>query len=235
MIDAKSLLDQFMGASGSGGDLRQNLGGLAGKSGLSGAAGGAAAGGLVALLLGSKTGRKLGGKALTYGGAAAVGALAFRAWQNYQEGKKASPAEAQATPLPPPQDSPFQLEHAPAADGMPFELAVVRTMIAAAKADGHVDAEEQRKLFDHVDQQGFDNETKAWMFDELRKDHDVASLAKAAQTQEQAAELYLAARLAIDPDNPQEEAFLRELAVRLNLPSGLVEHLDAEVMAQARV
>src|SRR5690606_42056683 len=122
---------------------------------------------------------------------------------------------------------------APAADGLPFELAVVRTMIAAAKADGHVDAEEQRKLFEHVDQQGFDNETKAWVFDELRKDHDVTRLAAAARNAEQAAELYLAARLIIDPDHPKEEALLRELAVRLNLPDGLVEHLDAEVMAQA--
>ena len=232
MINAKSLLDQFMGSGG--GDLRQKLGGVAGKSGLSGAAGGAAAGGIAALLLGTKGGRKLGGKALTYGGAAAVGALAYRAWQNYQDGKKASATEASSEPLPPPQESPFRLEHAPAADGLPFELAVVRTMIAAAKADGHVDAEEQRKLFDHVDQQDFDNETKAWMFDELRKDHDVASLAKAAQNPEQATELYLAARLAIDPDEPGEEAFLRELAVRLNLPDELVEHLDAEVLAQAR-
>ncbi|HLW28127.1 MAG TPA: tellurite resistance TerB family protein [Kiloniellales bacterium] len=234
MINAKSLLEQFMGAGGRGGDLRRGLGGFAGKSGLSGAAGGAAAGGLIALLLGSKSGRKLGGKALTYGGAAAVGALAYRAWQNYQEGKKVSTSEVATAPLPPPQDSPFQLEHAPGADGLPFELAVVRTMIAAAKSDGHVDAEEQAKLFDHVDQQGFDNETKAWMFDELRKDHDAASLAAAAQTSEQAAELYLAARLAIDPDDPREEAFLRELAVRLDLPAGLVEHLDAEVVAQAR-
>lgn len=234
MINAKSLLEQFMGATTGGGDLQQKIGGNAGKSGLSGAAGGAAAGGLIALLLGSKSARKLGGKALAYGGAAAVGALAYRAWQNYQEGKRANTGEVATEPLPPPQDSPFRLENAPAADGLPFELAVVRTMIAAAKADGHVDAEEQRKLFEHVDQQGFDNETKAWVFDELRKDHDVTSLAAAARNAEQAAELYLAARLTIDPDHPKEEAFLRELAVRLNLPDGLVEHLDAEVMAQAR-
>lgn len=233
MINAKSLLDQFMGSGGGG--PGQGIGGITGKGGLSGAAGGAAAGGLIALLLGSKSGRKLGGKALTYGGAAAVGALAYRAWQNYQAGRQASVSHSSEPPLEPPQESPFQLQHAPAADGLPFELALVRTMIAAAKADGHVDADEQRKLFEHVDQQGFDNETKAWMFDQLRRDHDVAGLAAAAGTPEQAAELYLAARLAIDPDEPGEEAFLRELAARLDLPDGLREHLDAEVEAQARV
>lgn len=233
MIDAKSLLDQFLG-SGEGGNLRQKLGGLGQSGGLSGAAGGAAAGGLLALLLSSKKARKFGGKALTYGGAAAVGALAYRAWQNYQAGKQAGAPDTTTEPLPPPSDSRFLPEAAPAADGLPFEMALVRTMIAAAKADGHVDAEEQRRLFEQVDRQGFDNETKAWMFDELRREHNVASLARAAQGQEQAAELYLAARLAIEPDDPREEAFLRELSARLDLPGELVEHLDAEVAAQAR-
>lgn len=232
MIDPKSLLDQFLGGSqggGQGGGLAERLGGSAG---LSGAAGGAAAGGLLALLLSSKSARRLGGKALTYGGAAAVGALAYRAWQNHREGRRPGAPETPTEPLSPPRDSAFLPANAPAADGLPFELALVRTMIAAAKADGHVDAEEQRRLFDHVDSRGFDNETKAWMFDELRRDHEVAALAKAAGSSEQAAELYLAARLAIDTDDPREEAFLRELAVRLDLPAELVAHLDAEVEAE---
>lgn len=230
MIDPKALLDRFLGSEATKGLSDR----FANSQGLSGAAGGAVAGGLLALLVSSKTARKLGGKALGYGGAAALGALAYRAWQNHQAGKPAGAPETPTQPLPPPADSRFLPANAPAADGLPFELALVRTMIAAAKADGHVDAEEQRRLFDHVDRQGFDNETKAWVFDELRRDHEVATLARAVQGPEQAAELYLAARLAIDPDDPREEAFLRELAVRLDLPSGLVAHLDAEVEAQAR-
>ena len=65
MFDAKRLLDQFMGGQG-------GQGGQGGSSGggdfLRGAGGGALAGGLAAILLGTKTGRKLGGEALKLGG-----------------------------------------------------------------------------------------------------------------------------------------------------------------------
>lgn len=215
------------GTSGLGEKAKSAMGGGGMSGGMSGALGGAAAGGLLALLVSSKGARKMGGKALTYGGAAAVGALAFRAWQNYRDGKQPGAAETPTEPLPPPKDSAFDAENTAAADGLPFALTLVRTMIAAAKADGHVDAAEQKKLFDHVDDQGFDNETKAWMFDELRKNQDVAELARAAKGPEQAAEIYLAARMTIDPDDPQEQRFLRELSVRLDLPRELVQPLGA--------
>jgi hypothetical protein len=81
-MSMQSLLDQL---------LRSGLGGLAGgATGTAPAAGGtggghlgkyatgAAAGGALALLLGSKRGRKMGGKVLKYGTAAALGAVAWR-------------------------------------------------------------------------------------------------------------------------------------------------------------
>ena len=48
---------------------------------------GAAAGGLGAVVLGTKTGRTHGGKALKLGGLALIGGLAYKALQNYQAGK----------------------------------------------------------------------------------------------------------------------------------------------------
>lgn len=45
---------------------------------------GAVAGGALGLLLGSKGGRRIGGKALQYGGVAALGLMAFRAFSNWQ-------------------------------------------------------------------------------------------------------------------------------------------------------
>ena len=58
------------------------LGSLAGL--LSGKGGAALAGGALGLLLGSKQGRKMGGKVLTYGGLAALGAIAYKAYGNWQ-------------------------------------------------------------------------------------------------------------------------------------------------------
>ena len=52
-----------------------------------------------------------------------------------------------------------------------------------------------------------------------------------AEGPEQAAELYLASCLALDPDHPAEQAYLKALASRLSLPNDLVAHLESEVAA----
>ena len=78
----------------SGGGLGDLLGG-AGKNGLgsllSGATGGALAAGAMGLLLGNKTARKIGGQALTYGGLAALGVLAYKAYGNWQSQQAGAP------------------------------------------------------------------------------------------------------------------------------------------------
>lgn len=229
MIDPQQLLQQVLGsqlggqARGLGSELRNRLDAQGGSRAF---AGGAVAGGLLGLLLGgSKLGRLAGG-ALRYGGAAAIGALALQAYQNYQrqQGARGFGAAGQAA-----------LPHAqPAADGGPFELVLVRAMVAAAKADGHIDASEQRRLFAEVERLGLDAEAKAYVLDLLTQDIDVESLARATRTPEQGAELYLAARLAIDIDEPAERAFLDALATRLQLPAQLRTNLDEAPSAAPR-
>ena len=61
----------------------------------------------------------------------------------------------------------------------------------------------------------------------LTHDVDLKSLVDAVRTPEQGAELYLAARLAIDPDEPAERAYLDALAARLRLPAELRSSLDS--------
>jgi uncharacterized membrane protein YebE (DUF533 family) len=114
----------------------------------------------------------------------------------------------------------------PAADGSPFELVLVRAMVGAAKADGHIDATEQRRLFAEVERLGLDAEAKAYILDLLTQDVDLYDLARSATTPEQGAEIYLAARLAIDPNEPAERAYLDALAARLGLPAELRASLD---------
>ena len=92
MFDGKRLLDQFLGGqTGTGG---QQTGGA---GNLGGIAGGALAGGLTGLLTGTKTGRKIGKNALTYGGIALLGGLAYKGWSDWKAGKKASPGASPAT------------------------------------------------------------------------------------------------------------------------------------------
>ncbi|MEY4641750.1 MAG: hypothetical protein RLZZ227_1744 [Pseudomonadota bacterium] len=48
---------------------------------------------------------------------------------------------------------------------------------------------------------------------------------------EQASEIYLVSRLAIDPDHAAERAYLQALGHRLQLPADLIAHLDHQVQA----
>jgi uncharacterized membrane protein YebE (DUF533 family) len=231
MFDPKQLLEQVLGGNAVGG--MRNAGQMAKDrlnraSGAEGFAGGAVAGGLLGLLLGSKGMRKMAGGALGYGGAAVLGALAHRAYQNYQAGKSVSATAPPMTVTEIEQVPAAQLPHAaPAAGGGPFELVLIEAMVGAAKADGHVDAQEQQRLFSEVERMGLDPESKAYVFDLLNKPADPSQLASKVANQEQAGELYLASRLAIDPDHPAEKAYLDALASRLKLPNELRAHLEA--------
>src|SRR5690606_2248599 len=177
MFDTKKLLDQFMGAGGLGdvsrGDtlargqdlLRSNTGGLAG---------GALAGGLAGLLLGTKSGRKIGKKALTYGGMALVAGLAYKAYRDWQDNKSAqpqpgnTPARHDTPVLPPPSDSPFAPERTPGGRQR-FALTLLTAMIAAAKADGHIDQTERARIFDKMEEAGLGAEERAFIDNELAK------------------------------------------------------------------
>ena len=236
MFDAKRLLDQFVGGQGGQGQSGQGGGG----DFLRGAGGGALAGGLAAILLGTKTGRKLGGEALKLGGMAAVGALAYKAYRDWQAGKQPAPSGSQ----PQPQQAPVPM--LPAPSGTPFNPStpneqqalarhLLRAMIAAAKADGHVDAQEQARIFAEMDKLPLAADDKAFVMDELRAKLDIDAVASAASTPEEAAEIYAASLLAIDVDNAAERGYLSMLAARLKLDDALVAHLQqnvAQVSAQ---
>ncbi len=239
MLDAKRLLEQFVGGQGDG------QGGGQGKGAgafLSGAGGGVVAGGLAALLLGSKTGRKIGGEALKLGGMAAVGALAYKAYNDWQGGKTAArasapasaPAQASPVPmLPPPSGTPFNPSGE--TDQQNLARALLRAMIAAAKADGHVDAQEQARVFAEMDKLSLSADDKAFVMDELRAKLDVDAVAAAATSPEMAAEIYAASLMAVHVDNAAERGYLAMLAARLKLDEGLVAHLEQNVAATVPV
>jgi len=235
MFDPKQLLDQVLGGGnapgrpgglgGLGGFGQQVRGTLDSMGGTGGFAGGTAVGGLLGMLLG---GRSRGGGLVSYGTAAAIGALALHAYQAYQRGQAVqstapmNPDQVQSTPA-------HTLPHAaPAADGGSFELVLIRAMVAAAKADGTIDATEQQKLFGEVEKLGLDSAAKGYVFDLLNKPVDMESIASAVATPEQAAEVYLASRLTVDPDQAVERAYLDGLAARLQLPGELRAHLDQQ-------
>ncbi|MEM6460366.1 MAG: tellurite resistance TerB family protein [Pseudomonadota bacterium] len=203
-----------------------------------GLAGGLAAGGLLGALVGNKKMRKkakkMAGGALGYGGSAVLGALALKAYQNWQSGMDApapTQGHGQQVQLATPESFDPALNED--ASGQPMQLALVKAMIAAANADGHIDQDEQAAVFDAVDRLALDAEAKAVVFDVLRNPPTVAQIAAYANGLEQASEIYLASRLAIDPDHPAERKYLSDLAQAMSLPAGLVQEIEAQFDPEA--
>ncbi|WP_028672590.1 tellurite resistance TerB family protein [Saccharospirillum impatiens] len=231
----RGLIDQLMK---SGSDLMQNpsvgqaktaatdkasqlsglLGGNAGSL-LSGAGGGLLAGGALGMLLGNKKLRKTGGKLAMYGGVAALGAVAFKAYQNYQQKQSSAP-----------QGTPETLDRLPDAQAEQHSQAILRAVIGAAKADGHVDDKERALIDGEIAKLSGDAELTDWFDRELRKPLDPTDIASSAKTPEMGAEMYLASLLVVDEQNYMEKAYLTELARQLKLDPVLVTELESQVV-----
>ena len=105
----------------------------------------------------------------------------------------------------------------------PAKLNIVRAMIAAAKADGHLDDEELRRTREAIAAHELDNDAKTFLLDALSAPSDAGSIAKLAQNQQQACEIYIGSRLVIGDDTPEEHRYMDKLAAALKLPGTLTK------------
>lgn len=230
MFDAKKLLDQFLGSQipGVSGSVRDRAGQaaeIARNNPLK-------TGALAAAILGTKTGREIAGNVATVGGIAAIAGLGYLAWKNYKSGQApdAAPQPVNTGPEllpPPPADSPFHPQSPTLSND--FALTLIQAMIAAARADGHIDDAERARIMERVQVSGLDSEAEAFIRKEISEPVDMDRLVAAARTEEQKVELYTASRLAIEADSRAERGHLDLLAGRLGLPDALVDHIEATV------
>ena len=179
---------------------------------------GAVAGGALGLLLGkNRKTRKLA----TYGGLAAIGVMAYQAYRDHQQQTAATATEPRTVDrLPPPQAE----QHS---------QAILRALIAAAKADGHVDDCERAVIEGEFRRIGDDAELQRWLQAELQKPLDPAEVAQAGETPEVASEMYLASLMVVDEQNFMERAYLDELARQLKLDADLKTRLERQLAEQA--
>jgi uncharacterized membrane protein YebE (DUF533 family) len=236
MFDAKKLLDQFLGSQvpGAGGTVRDR----AGQLGQMAKDNPLASGAIAAVLLGTGTGRQLTGSALKLGGLAAIAGLGYQAYKNWQAGQQPQPVDASTAAtseqqlLPPPSGTGFHVEDE--ANNADFAVILVRAMIAAARADGHIDVAEREAILGKVRLAGLDGDAEAFLQHELANPIDLDAIIGAAVTESQKVELYTASRIAIEPDSRAERGYLDLLAGRLGLADALVDHIEATV-ASAKV
>ncbi|NAZ54456.1 DUF533 domain-containing protein [Vibrio toranzoniae] len=175
---------------------------------------GAVGGGLLGTLMGSKKTKKMGKRAAGIGGAAALGALAYKVYNDYQSKQGQAPDVDQA------QFDENDANHS---------VLILRSMIAASKADGHVDEEEMAKIEQAVENMGADYQLTKLVSEELHKPLDPSEIAQLATSPQQASEIYLASLIVADEQNFMEKAYLKELAKQLNLADEVTYQLEQQV------
>jgi len=232
-MSIQNLLQQMLSSGQQAGQSAgTQLNDLGRKTGLGGFGGGALTGGALGLLLGNKKFRKMGGKVATYGAAAALGAVALKAYQDWQTQRSTSNASASTQPTPMAGAQAAQASSAALGwsekDTETHSQAVLAAMIGAAKADGHIGDSERTLLEAEVARLG-STQDQAWFHAELQKPADPAAVAQQAATPEMAAEMYLASLLVIDEQSFMERAYLDELAKQLKLEPGLKNNLEGQV------
>lgn len=197
--------------------------------------GGAVAGGLAGVLLNSKHARKFAGTALQVGGAAVLGGLAYKAFQDYRAGRPVIPQGLQdaiqgmLAPAAGPAAPAARDQAARLTDRTQEHTAtlLLRAMIASAMADGRIDAIERQRLIDRVEASELSQDERVFLETLIEKPEPPAALAASVASPEEAAQVYLAAFIAIDADTPVERAWLDELAEKLALDPRLRTNLEA--------
>lgn len=248
-------------------DLSKLVGGLSKSGALSGFMGGVAGGGLTSMIA-SKKGRKVGKSALKVGALAAVGGLAWKAYQSYSanqgaQAQTASPANSPAVGQYTNTAQPRALandtytpsgQHAGSAQNARFDfrpailpeqafeevvqedneqgqMILMRAMIAAAHADGHIDQNERQRIFAQVETMDLNVQEKAMLFDELRKPLSLTELVSQVPNAQTGIEVYAASASAIDSSQAQSQAFLNELSQQLCIPAELVDNIHQQLAA----
>lgn len=179
----------------------------------------AGAGALIAaMLLGTKGGRKVVGGTVKTGAVAGLGALAYHAWMKSQGRKPKADAE------------PAQLGYVTAKTAEPeFAEALVRTIVAAAWADGVLDEAEKAVVETALKDAGHGKGDRALLSNAVPEDETLKKIAAGALSPNHAAQLYTAACVVTGDPTSNEAAFLSKLAATLGIAEAHAEAIRKEV------
>lgn len=172
--------------------------------------GGAAITGILSMILGRSGGASLA----KLGSLAVLGNLAYQAYQNYQKNQQAQPTM-----------SANEFDVLNSASQQDASALILRTMIAAAAADGEI-TEEEQTIANEI---GNDAELAQWIEQEMANPISVTEIARQVGNDTAlAANVYLAARLVSKDLSRKEIIFLANLADALGLDEALVEQLEKQ-------
>lgn len=134
-------------------------------------------------------------------------------------GPPVPPPASSATPPPPPGTP------RPSGDA----VLLIRSMIAAAYADGRLDENERSRIMEKLEAVGLDDEERRFILTELGTPADLDAIISAVNTPALAQQVYIASLLAIDVDTDVERAYLKDLAKRLYLSDAILQRIHGEL------
>jgi len=148
---------------------------------------------------------------------------------------------ASAPPAPPPGQASATTPSAPApptpptaapADPEPQAreaVLLIRAMIAAANADGRIDADERQSILEKLEKLQLSTEERAFIEAELLAPASLATIAGQVKTAQTASQVYAVSLMAITVDTDAERAYLQTLAQELGLAPGVVAKIHAKL------
>lgn len=158
---------------------------------------GVAATGLVALLLGTKKGRKTLSPVIKVGSLAALGAVGYKAFQKWQE--KNGQTEFDLS----------ELEASVAGKvSEKRSIAILRAMVGASKSDGQIDEAEHAVITGQIKASGIEGSASSILLEEMGKPSDAGRIAELSDSDSMAVELYLASLLVTAQKNDAGKAYL---------------------------
>lgn len=197
-------------------------------SGLTKAAPGGVGGLVGAGALGALLGSFMSKGALQNAALVGAGAVAWNFYQKWsQSQKEGQPAE------PAPVQQPVAPVQQPVAAVAPAELdpparLLLRAMVFAARADGHIDATEQDRISKVVAQMAPGQDTNALLGQLLNAPIDPAALAAEIRSAEQGEDLYRLSCMIVDIDHFMERSYLDALAAALKISEARKGQLEEE-------
>jgi uncharacterized membrane protein YebE (DUF533 family) len=106
---------------------------------------------------------------------------------------------------------------------------LIRAMIAAAKADGVIDAQERGRIMEKLEAVELSKEEHKFIVSELLAPQEVQSIIAGVRSPEMAHQVYAASLLAITVDTQAEQHYLSDLAEQLGLDAQIVEAIHQQL------
>ncbi|AVE04009.1 hypothetical protein CYL20_05425 [Pseudomonas palleroniana] len=117
------------------------------------------------------------------------------------------------------------------ADAEAHSHAVLRALIAAAKADGKIDEQERQMISAEIGRHTDDPQLQQWLDAEVAKPLNAGDFAEYADDPAVASEIYLASVMLVNDQQEAERAYLDELAGQLQIDPQLQLHLEQQAKA----